>query len=443
MLNAKPQSKYFVSNIKLTLSSDSYQLLQLFLQGLEHVCLLMRRNTKNISNNCPLVPLAPDFYEYSRVNRLIRTKKTTQKNPIRTPLSRALSVHSNLKPTCHNHDNEKITTPTELRDVSELNATANNQEVSLSIGGKSSYIYGQSSETSSGYTHSNAQCGPLSRNISLYDSSKVFRQERDGVYHDHSLSSTQTEHNTLQQEGLLSSHEHNQIPHQERTTTNKLIQALTGTLQRGEQVPKAAPHQAIISRISADNPHSSFQQIYPHFLGQTTPRADIDIESRHIQQANAASMLSKSLHQHFLMRQNKHALTNIGMVGTVPLPALLVPGMYQDNALENVLNSSVYTQLPPYLRIQVGPGAAALNNFSCPTINTFYRSTSELVATSTPTLPAIIRSTGQRAAQKAVLGRTIAPAGIWTGSDRAYAIADPILSNQNQQTTQYHVPPKR
>ena len=154
-------------------------------------------------------------------------------------------------------------------------------------------------------------------------------------------------------------------------------------------------------------------------------------------------MRSKILHQHFLMRQNKHALTNIGMVGTVPLPALLVPGMYQDNALENVLNSSVYTQLPPYLRIQVGPDAAARNNFSCPTINTFYRSTSELVATSTPTLPAIIRSTGQRAVQKAVLGRTIAPAGIWTGSDRAYAIADPILSNQNQQITQYHVPPKR
>ena len=63
------------------IGDDSCQLLHLFLQGLEHVCLLMRRNTKNISNNCPLVPLAPYFYEYSRVNRLIRTKKIAQKTP--------------------------------------------------------------------------------------------------------------------------------------------------------------------------------------------------------------------------------------------------------------------------------------------------------------------------------------------------------------------------
>ena len=63
------------------IGADLYQLLQILLQFLEHVCLLMRRNTKNISDNCPLVPLAPDSYEYSRVNRLIRTKKIAQKTP--------------------------------------------------------------------------------------------------------------------------------------------------------------------------------------------------------------------------------------------------------------------------------------------------------------------------------------------------------------------------
>ena len=444
VLNAKPQSQYFGNNIKLTLSSVLCQLLQLFLRGSEHVCLLMRRNLDDMPKKFRLMPLTPDFYEYSRMNPLpdqkqgSELKKQGKNEHSKSPFYCAIPVQSNLKPPGPTNDNKKRSILTELRDASEPNATANNQETPLSIGGKSSYTYGQSLETSSGYNYLNAQYGPSSTNITLNDASIFSRQNRDMIFDDHSLSSPQTEQNTLQIEGLLSSHEHNQRRHQERTTTNELTQALAGT--------QASPHQdptIITSRVSADNPPSSIQEMYPPSLGQTIPRLAIGTESQHNGQANAAITQSKSLHQHISMIQNQHALTTAGMALRAPLPALLVPGMYQNNALEKVLNSSIYNQLSPPWRIQVGPGTAIYNNFSRPTINIYDRHTSELITTSTPTLTANLQSAGQRSAQQTVIGRTITPFGTGTSSDPACFIVDPIISNPTQQTSQFHPPPNR
>ena len=50
--------------------------LQCFLRGLEHVCLLMRRNIKNKPSNSSVLLLAPDFYTFSKTHPLPEQKSS-------------------------------------------------------------------------------------------------------------------------------------------------------------------------------------------------------------------------------------------------------------------------------------------------------------------------------------------------------------------------------
>ena len=331
--------------------------LQCFLRGLEHVCLLMRRNIKNKPSNSSVLLLAPDFYTFSKTHPLPEQKSSqkpdaglirqSDRESARSPLFYESSIQNEPKPiTCLREEDRKMI----ATDALDLAAAEKNIYGSVSYSGPTPSIYSKQNEISPHHTLSDSTLPEKTiSNNKPYIVTSISCQERNEILLDHPSSPPKTQNNNVQANDIISSSDNSQSSHQHiLMATNRYLQPLVQRLPGGDDILQhdiCEAYSTLALRYYAEGMTSSFQPIYPRFTGPVVLRQAVGCESYSNGKSDETSTHSTSLYQHFNRRQHEHPITNTGFTLATPIPVMSIPSMYQDNALSNDLYSSVNTPL--------------------------------------------------------------------------------------------------